>query len=150
MNDCFKPLQHAISLCLGLLIFMMGAAVPGHAAQTGVLNRWKNEIIQRLDANKQMPPEARGQTGAATVNFILDRSGKLVSSWRQESTGVPALDAEALAMIDRAQPFPAAPPKAGDQIKFGIKFVFTDGPPPDRIKEEAAIAAKMRSICRGC
>jgi periplasmic protein TonB len=86
-----------------------------------------------------------------TVGFVLDRSGKLVSSWLRESTGIPALDAEALALVARAQPFPAPPPKADDsQLKFDIEFVFMNGPHPDRIKEEAAINAKMRSICRGC
>ncbi|MBR1151719.1 TonB family protein [Bradyrhizobium sp. JYMT SZCCT0428] len=89
--------------------------------------------------------------GNVTVGFVVDRSGKLVSSWLYECTGVPALDAEALAVIGRAQPFPAPPPKAADhQLRFKIQFVFSNGPHPDRIREEAAIAAKMRSICRGC
>ncbi|WP_249135336.1 TonB family protein [Bradyrhizobium sp. AUGA SZCCT0222] len=136
---------------LGFVIFLMGAAMPGYAAQIDVLKRWKSEVRNRLNTNTRFPPEAQGQTGAVTVGFVLDRSGKLVSSWLRESTGIPALDAEALALIDRAQPFPAPPPKAADsQFKFGIQFFFTNGPHPDLVKEEATINAKMRSICRGC
>jgi periplasmic protein TonB len=140
-------------LRLGCLIFLICVAAPSYAEIDPVV-QWRKEVRDRLIASKRFPPEARDQTSSATVGFVLDRSGKLVSSWLRESTGVPALDAEALAIIDRAQPFPALPPKAADdQLKLGIQFVFSDGPDPDnpdRIKEEAAINAKMRSICRGC
>jgi len=46
------------------------------------------------------------------VAFKLDRSGQLVASHVKKRSGSPALDDEALAMLQRASPLPAPP----DQI----------------------------------
>lgn len=116
-------------------------------------------------ANRRYPPEARKQAGSAVVGFVLNRSGELVSSWLKESTGSPILDAEALAMIDRARPFPAAPPEA-DDLTFVLPVIFSTQRPPTTIdpareaeirkqdgairEENSAINARLRSLCRGC
>ena len=126
--------------------------MPGYA-QTDVVAEWKKQLSSRLNGSKRFPPEAIGKSGTAKVGFVVDRSGKLISSWLMESTGFPALDAEALAMVDRAQPFPAPPPEADDsRLNLAFQTIFVEGPPQTSTleKENAAINAKMRGICRGC
>jgi periplasmic protein TonB len=150
-------------LRLGCLIFLICVAVPTYA-QTDLVVQWKKDISDRLIASRRFPPEARGQTGSAVVGFVMDRSGELVSSWLRESTGSPALDTEALAMVDRARPFPAPPPEV-DDLTFVLPVIFARRPPMtiDPIKEadirkqdaaireeNSSINAKMRSLCRGC
>lgn len=123
------------------------------------------KIVDRLTASRRYPPEARKEAGSARVGFVLDRSGTLVSSWLKESTGSPVLDAEALAMIERARPFPAAPPEV-DDLTFVLPVIFSAQRPPTTIapakeaeirKQDAAIRmenseinTKLRSLCRGC
>jgi len=100
-------------LRLGCLIILITATIPCYAESDNVA-QWKKDISARLVVSRRFPPEARGEAGSARVRFVLDRSGKLVSSWLEESTGSAILDAEALAMIERAQPFPAPPPEVDD------------------------------------
>ena len=150
-------------LRFGCLILLMGTAMPCYAESDNVV-QWRKDISARLVAGRRFPPEARGEAGSARVRFVLDRSGKLVSSWLEESTGSAILDAEALAMIERAQPFPVAPPEM-DELNFALPVNFNSRRPPaiDPLKEadirkqdtavreeNSAINAKMRSICRGC
>lgn len=141
-------------------MFLICVAVPGYA-ETDAIVQWKKEIVDRLTAAKQFPLEARRQreTGSATVGFVIDRSGKLVSSWLRESTGSPILDAAALAMVDRAQPFPAPPPELDDdRLSFVVPVIFSRGRPSDIDvikdadirKEETVVNAKIRSLCKGC
>jgi protein TonB len=52
---------------------------------------------------------AKGR-GTVVVTFTVNRSGKVVASSITKSSGSPAVDAEALAMIERAQPMPSFPP----------------------------------------
>jgi protein TonB len=114
---------------------------------------WKKQIVTRLNASKRFPPGAMGQSGVAKVGFVLDRSGKLISRELMQSSGFSALDTEALATVDRAQPFPVAPPEIGDDTqKLAVPIVFKRLPSQvlDIIKEEATVNAKMHSICRGC
>jgi protein TonB len=93
------------------------------------------------------------------VAFTIDRSGNLVSDKLVQSTGFPALDAEAVAMVQRAQPFPPPPPQAGDdKLKFTLPVIFALISPPiepskeDAIiqRQDAAALSKIRGICRGC
>jgi protein TonB len=137
--------------------------MPGYA-ETDAVFQWKKEISNRLMANRRFPPEAQGQTGSARVGFVLDRSGKLISSWLRESTGSAILDTEALAMIDRAQPFPAAPHEV-DDLTFTVPVHYEKRPPrtiapiteaeiikQDTVvrQENSAINTKLRGLCRGC
>jgi protein TonB len=51
------------------------------------------------------------------VRFRMDRSGKVLSYSLVRSSGFDALDKEALAMIERAQPLPALPPEIPGDAK---------------------------------
>ncbi|MGY3606687.1 MULTISPECIES: TonB family protein [unclassified Bradyrhizobium] len=71
-----------------------------------------NQIVRaHLLRFKQYPPGAKsaGQQGIASVVFTLSRGGQVTSSRLGRSSGNPALDAEVVAMVRRAQPFPPFP-----------------------------------------
>ncbi|WP_249137062.1 energy transducer TonB family protein [Bradyrhizobium canariense] len=71
------------------------------------------------------PPAAMGQTGEARVAFVMDRSGKLISRTLAESAGSQSLDAAALAIVERAQPFPEAPSELTESsFSFTVPIVF--------------------------
>jgi protein TonB len=56
---------------------------------------------------------------------------------------------EAVAIVDRAQPFPAPPPEIEDgKLKIEAELDFPS--PGDIFKEDAALHAKLHGICRGC
>jgi protein TonB len=139
--------------CLGLLT---GTATPC-CAQTDAVGQWEAQITLRLADQRRFPPEARGQNGAAKVAFTIDRSGHLTSETLVESTGSPLLDAEAIAMVRRAQPFPPPPPEVReDSSKFELPVVFSSPRPRPAIDattssgEDDAVNAKIHGICRGC
>jgi periplasmic protein TonB len=139
--------------CLGLAV----GTAPLCYAQTDDVGEWLRQISVRLANQKRFPLDARGQGGTAKVAFIIDRSGNLVSDELLESTGFPLLDAEAIAMVHRAQPFPPPPAQAGDdKLKFVLPVIFAKRSAIDASKEDAiikgedAVTAKLRGICRGC
>ena len=73
----------------------------------------------------QYPKSANGQNGVVTVNLTLGRGGQVLSSRVGGSSGVAVLDAQAMAMVRQAQPFPPVPPEItyGTMlIKVGVKF----------------------------
>ena len=97
------------------------------------------------------------------ATFVLDRRGRLVSHWLEESTGSEPLDVESLAIVERAQPFPIPPSELDEtHLRMSAPFVFAarpahhlrDSPDIGKIREifegEAQVDTKMRSICRGC
>ena len=122
-------------------------------ARADSIDDWHKQIAVRLNANRRLPPEARGQSGTVKVGFVIDRAGNLVSIWLAENTGIQALDETALAIVEHAQPFPMPPEGLDeDQLRLTVPFVFLSRPPwsGESLWEDTAVKAKMRSICRGC
>jgi protein TonB len=80
-----------------------------------------------LERAKHYPKSAsqRGAKGAAIIGFVLDLSGKITSVSLLRSSGEADLDAESVALIHRAAPFPPPPP--GAQVSFAIEVAFGMG-----------------------
>ncbi|MGH6796669.1 MAG: energy transducer TonB [Methylocella sp.] len=80
-----------------------------------------------LERVKHYPESAlrRGAKGTATVGFALDETGRLVSVSLLQSSGEADLDAESVAVVKRAAPFPPPPP--GAKRSFAIKVAFGMG-----------------------
>jgi periplasmic protein TonB len=88
---------------------------------------WKTQIVALLERNKRYPPvaQSRGEHGVAQVFFSLDRQGRVIDSRVVRSSGAPALDEEALALLHRAQPFPAPPAElSGPQVDLTVPIRF--------------------------
>lgn len=86
------------------------AAMAG-ASRAAVAN-YNQMVVAHVQRFKQYPSDAKsGPTGyaRAVVGFTLDQSGRLLSARLVSSSGRPAIDAEAVATLRRAQPFPAFP-----------------------------------------
>lgn len=80
-----------------------------------------------LEAHKIYPKRARlrREEGVVLVHFIVDRQGRLLGGDIARSSGYASLDAEALAMLDRSNPFPAAPHHVrGERIEISAPVAF--------------------------
>lgn len=97
------------------------APAPGRAAKKPSAKdiRWERRIVLRLERAKRYPRGASGRSGVAKVMFRIDRDGRLLSSKLVESSGSAVLDAAALDLLKRSEPFPAPPQDVGeDQLVF--------------------------------
>jgi periplasmic protein TonB len=72
---------------------------------------WRSRLQGHLMGFKRYPPSARKQRqqGTATVRFVVNKDGNVLSAQLFKSSGVAVLDNEALALIKRAQPLPSPP-----------------------------------------
>jgi protein TonB len=101
------------------------AMAPRPVQARAVVMTWRNQIVTILERNKRYPSEARsrGEHGVARLAFSIDGTGRLLSSRIVTSSGSAALDAETLALVQRAQPFPPPPPElAGSELTVPVSF----------------------------
>jgi periplasmic protein TonB len=94
------------------------AAIPAAPEQSDLspidsqgVKMWNEQIAALLTRKLRYPPKAmaRGEHGVVKIFFILDRNGRVIDSNILRSSGVAALDEEALALVNRVQPFPPPP-----------------------------------------
>jgi len=87
------------------------AAAPSKAAGES-RDSYLGRILAQLNRFKQYPRAARQARieGVVMLHFVMAADGKVQSFEISKSSGRPVLDAEALALIQRAQPLPALPP----------------------------------------
>jgi protein TonB len=86
---------------------------------------WKSQVLTLIEHNKRYPAAARsrGEQGVARLAFRIDSDGRLISTRIVGSSGSSALDAETLALVERAQPFPPPPPElAGSELMVPLRF----------------------------
>lgn len=115
---------------------------------------WRKTVTEHVWRHRAFPPAAIGLRGDAGVTFVVDRSGKLISNALVESTGSPVLDAAALSMVERSEPFPKPPSEATDDLQRVTVLMTLDGTQrlggPEPLAEETKLKAKLNSVCRGC
>jgi protein TonB len=83
-----------------------------HAAAVGeARDSFLGRLLAQLGRFKQYPRAARQAhiEGVVMLHFVMDAQGRVQSFEIAKSSGRPVLDAEALALIQRAQPLPALP-----------------------------------------
>jgi periplasmic protein TonB len=95
------------------------AAAPAPPAPVAVPSKASGEtrdsylgrLLAQLNRFKQYPRAARQAhiEGVVMLHFVMGADGKVESFEIAKSSGRPVLDAEALALIQRAQPLPALP-----------------------------------------
>ena len=77
------------------------------------------------------PGSANGPSGSVVVRLVLGRDGDVVSSMISKSSGNATLDEDALAIVQRAKPFPRFPANsAGSRVSFNAPFYFHPGDGP--------------------
>ena len=79
--------------------------------RTGDPTSYFSDLIAWLNQYKDYPTalKKRKQQGVVVVAFTIDRSGTVLVSSVQHSSGYPLLDRAALDMLDRASPLPSMP-----------------------------------------
>jgi protein TonB len=91
---------------------------------------WQKAVTLHLNKHKKYPHDARarGEEGVANVSFSIDRSGKVIATHLDKSSGSNLLDQEAIEVLTRASPFPTPPPDVTETtfnfaqpIQFRIK-----------------------------
>jgi protein TonB len=106
---------------------LAAAARAGAAATAAALPAYRDLLAAHLQRYKQYPSSAKaaGEQGTAMLTFTVSRSGRVLSSRLARSSGHAALDAETMAMIQRAQPLPAFPhdlPQASMNFTVPVRF----------------------------
>ncbi|ACK49794.1 TonB family protein [Methylocella silvestris BL2] len=87
-------------------------------------SNWRGLVSAALNRNKRYPPGAQGASGAATIAFTVDRSGRLASARLVRSSGSAALDQEAVAIAHRSSPFPPPPAEMGGAVTLSVPINF--------------------------
>src|SRR3954451_4000615 len=98
---------------LGLVLALV-VLFPVIGAADSAKDNWIKRLVAQLNAQRRYPLRASDQGGTAKVVFHIDRDGHLISAALTETTGDPVLDEEALAKVQRAQPFAPPPPEVPD------------------------------------
>ena len=89
---------------------------------------WRTKLLALIEKNKRYPEAARPrrEQGTAQVSFALDRKGIVANARVIQSSGSSALDQEAVALLKRAEPFPAPPATfPGDSVVVRLPIRFT-------------------------
>lgn len=97
-------------------------------APNGTSNDYASRLRAWLEAHKTYPRRSkmRREEGIVQIRFAVDRKGHLLGGDITRSSGFEALDAEALAMLGRADPFPSAPHTVrGERIEISTPVEFS-------------------------
>lgn len=96
-------------------------------ARNGTSLDYASRLRAWLEAHKTYPKRARmrREEGVVHVHFAVDRQGRLLNGDVVRSSGYASLDAEALAMLGRSNPFPGAPHTVrGERIEISTPVEF--------------------------
>jgi len=86
---------------------------------------WQKELVAHFDRHKRYPAGRAAKATEIVVTFELDRTGHILSSSVTRSSGDPAFDEAALAMLKRSDPVPAPPPLVADEgLTFTLPVIF--------------------------
>ena len=86
---------------------------------------WVGQIVARLEERKPDRQHSVKRPVTVELGFVVDRAGRLLSKQLARSSGDPAIDAEAIAVLDRAAPFPPMPAALpGDHLVFTVPLRF--------------------------
>lgn len=102
-------------------------AAPVKGGAPRVEPSWETRLFRKLQQAKRYPSAARsrGEQGVVLLAFSIDRDGHVTSRHIAKGSGYAALDDEAMAMVERAQPMPAFPPsmsQAAISLTVPIRF----------------------------
>ena len=99
---------------------------PGAVSQAALAD-WRSQVVSQLQRAKRYPSGAasRREQGVVTLAFMLSRSGGVLARRIVRGSGNLELDQEALAMVQRAAPFPPFPTgmnQASVQLSVPVNF----------------------------
>jgi protein TonB len=88
------------------------------AATPDALTAFERMLSAHLERQKRYPRTAqiRGEEGEVQLRFVMERSGKVLEAHLERGSGHRDLDAEALALLRRAEPLPPFPPELAEGV----------------------------------
>jgi protein TonB len=105
---------------------LQNAAAAG-AATAAATASYRTMLAAHLQRFKQYPAasQSAGERGTAILSFTVSRNGQVLGSRITRSSGYPALDADTLALLRRAQPLPAFPPEVKQaSMSFNVPMAY--------------------------
>ena len=100
------------------------ASAMSSGANASALSSYNQRVRAALMSRHSYPGAGNGQRGTVTVSFTVGRGGQVLSSRMAGSSGVPAFDAAAMAMV-RGGSFPPIPPEISySSVPFTIPVRF--------------------------
>jgi len=98
-------------------------------------NAYSHAILARIQEQRSYPRGAllSGVEGNGLIRFTIDRAGHLLDAAIVTSTGRKALDRASLALVRRAEPFPAIPPGLPDELAITMPIRFLIVRPEQRM-----------------
>jgi protein TonB len=103
-------------------------AAPAQGADTAanaVKLTWQKALMAHLNRAKRYPVGGGRRTAEASVHFNIDRLGRVLGYSIKHSSGLPAFDEAALAMMKRADPVPPPPAAIADEVlSFDVPVQF--------------------------
>lgn len=105
---------------------LQNAAAAGATAAAATAS-YRAMLAAHLQRFKQYPAasQAAGERGTAILSFTVSRNGQVLGSRITHSSGYPALDADTLALLRRAQPLPAFPPEIKQaSMSFNVPMAY--------------------------
>jgi protein TonB len=102
-----------------------------HVAQfsQAASNAYNALVFGHLQRFKRYPRALRGAHGTVVVQFVLDRTGRVIDSFVKKSSGNRELDLQGLDALHRASPFPPFPtakPQNEDAFVAPMEFSLSD------------------------
>ncbi len=89
---------------------------------------WQKQLVAHLNRHKRYPDNGARRDAQVSIRFTLDRLGHIVSMAIDRTSGDPAFDQAALAMMKRSDPAPAPPPIVADEgLSFSLPVIFRAG-----------------------
>ncbi len=86
---------------------------------------WQKELNAHLNKHKRYPEGDTRRNAEIVVSFTLDRLGHVLSVEIVKTSGSPAFDQAALAMVRRSDPVPQPPPAVADEgLSFTLPVIF--------------------------
>lgn len=90
-----------------------------------VRTTWQKELVAHLDRHKRYPANRSQASAEIFVNFVIDRTGHILSSTIVKGSGDAAFDEAALSMLKRSDPVPPPPPLIADEgLSFTLPVMF--------------------------
>jgi protein TonB len=96
------------------------------SADNSLILSYRDQLRRYISKFQRYPDDARrqGAQGQVEVAFALDRDGSVYHLTIGRSSGVAALDQEAMDSVRRAAPLPQIPPALPDRFIIQIPVVF--------------------------
>ncbi len=86
---------------------------------------WAKELIAHFDRHKRYPANSSVAGATILVNFVIDETGRVLSSEIVRGSGDVSFDEAALAMIRRSDPVPKPPPIVVQEgLNFTLPVIF--------------------------